>query len=169
MSGFERSKDEGDKSRRTIFIAVAIVSAVLVGGLAWWATRPSAQPAEPRLEGALRPGSPEFEQARDRLVIEFNPDEHAFVNERALGDIVITLRPTIRNFTGRTVSGLELRAIALDLANQPIKVRTVIPVPNQQGQLEPNKTFSPSILLEGIAKENRPANLKLELTGVKFK
>jgi hypothetical protein len=169
MSSFERSKVDGDKSGRTIFLAVALVSAVLVGGLIWWATRPAARTAEPRLEGALRPGSAEFEEVRGKLIVEFDPDEHAFVNERALGDVVLTLKPTIRNFTGKTITGLELRALALDLADQPIKTRTVLPIPNQLDELAPNKTFAPSILLEGIPQDNRPANLRIELTGVQLR
>ena len=111
----------------------------------------------------------EFDQIRERIIVDFDPDERALVNERALGDVVINLRPVIRNFTGRTITGLELKAIAVDLANQPVKERTVVPIPNQLSELEPNKTFSPSILLEGIRQDNRPANLRIELTGVRFK
>ena len=152
-----------------MFVVVALVSAVLVAGLIWLATRPKAQSADPRLEGAIRPGSPEFAQFGDRLLLEFDADQNAFKAPRPLGDVVITMQPTVRNFTGRTINGLELRATALDLAGQTIKERTVIIIPERQAELGPNKTMTPTILLEGIKSDNEPASLKMEITGVRFK
>ena len=164
LSAFERSKSEGDKSRRTIFLAVAVVSAALIGGLLWWATRPSARPAEEQLEGAVRPGSPEFDQARERLVVEFNPDEDATIGANALNNTVVTMNPTIRNFTGRAVGGLEFRASGLDLAGQTIRSRTFV----WDKAIEPNKVATFPIPIN-FPQENRPAQLKLELTGIRFK
>jgi hypothetical protein len=164
MSGFERSRSESEKSRRTMFISVALASAVLVGGLLWWASRPSTRPAEERLEGALRPGSPEFEQARERLIVEFDPDENATIGANALNNVVVTMKPTVRNFTGRTVNGLEFRAAGLDLAGQLIRQRTFV----WTQEIEPNKTASFPIPIN-FPQDNRPAQLKLELTGAKFK
>lgn len=166
---FEKSRDERDHTRRAMFIAVALASAVLVAGLIWLATRPRVQSLEPRLAGAIRPGSAEFAQFSDRLVLEFDADQNALRSERPLGDVVITMQPTVRNFTGRTINGLEIHARALDLAGQPVKERTVILIPDRQPVLEPNKTMTPTLMLEGIKKDNEPASLKMEITGVKFK
>jgi hypothetical protein len=152
-----------------MFVVVALASAVLVAGLIWLATRPSARSAEPRLAGAIRPGSSEFAQFGDRLILEFDPDQNATKAPRPLGDVVITMQPTVRNFTGRTINGLEVRAWALDLSGQTIKERTIILIPERQAELGANKTMSPTILLEGIKSDNEPANLKMEITGVKFK
>ncbi|HVF57479.1 MAG TPA: hypothetical protein VM934_15095 [Pyrinomonadaceae bacterium] len=169
MSSFDRDRGDADKSRRNIYIVVALASALLVAGLVALAMRPAGHEAEPRLEGALRPGSPEFEQFRGRVDVDFNADEDAIVSQRAIGDTLITMKPTVRNFTGRTINGLELRATSLDSAGEIIKARTVIPVPGRQPELEPNRTITFPVLLEGFKPGVVPAQLKLELTAVRFK
>jgi hypothetical protein len=162
MSSFGGRREEPDKSRLIIYAAVAVVALLLVGGLAYLASRPSAKPGEERLEGALRPGSPEF--PGDKLVVDFDPDENATIGGNALGNYVVTMKPTVRNFTGRVVSGLEFRAAGLDLRGQTIRERTYV----TQEEIEMNRTASPAIGLN-FPSDNRPAQLKLELTGVRFK
>jgi zinc-ribbon domain len=164
VSSFDRGREEADKSRRVIFVAVAIVAALLVAGLAYYASRPAAAPGEERLEGAvLRPGSPDFPGA-DRLIVDFNADEDAFIGANALGNYVVTLKPTVRNFTGRAVSGLEFHAAGLDAKGQVIRERTFA----RDVDIEPNRVNTPALGLN-FPPENRPAQLKLELTGVRFK
>ena len=164
-----REGESGDDgSRRTIFIVVGLVAAALVAGIVWMATRPATRQAEPRLENAFRPGSPEFEQIKERLVLEFDPNQNAGVAERALGDVVISMEPTVRNFTGRTITGLELRAAAIHPSGEVMRERHVIPVPARQATLEPNGTLTFPIMFEGFQKTNVPADLKVEITGVRY-
>lgn len=164
MPAFGKSRDDGDNSRRVIYIAVALASAVLVAGVVWLASRPKAQTATEQLAGAIRPGTPEFDGLRDRLVVDFDPDENAFKSDRALGDIQIDMRPIIRNFTGRTISGLEFHAAGFDLDKRVIRERiAVMPV-----QLDTNKVSTPNVSLV-FPKDNQPTSLKLELTGITFK
>lgn len=160
---FGRPRQEADKSRRVIFAVVALAALVLVAGLAYLATRPSARPGEERLAGAIRPGSPEF-PAKERLMVDFNPDEDATIGVTGLGVYAVRMVPTIRNFTGRTVSGMEFHAAGLDLNGQTIRERNFV----TESEIEPNKTYSPAISLNFPA-DNKPAQLKLELTGVRFK
>lgn len=170
MSQTEKNVVEADSTRRNIFIGVALVSALLVAAVVYLVTRPGPQSAEPRLENALRAGSPEFDQHRERVVIDFDPDENATTGVRALGDLVVNMKPTIRNFTGRTITGLELHAVAVDLENKVMKERTVIAIPRTgAAELDPNKTLDVPIMLEGLSKDILPANLRVELTGVRFK
>jgi hypothetical protein len=163
VPAFGRRREETDGSRRVIFIAVAVVAALLVAGLAYWASRPSAAPGEERLEGAVRAGSPDFPGA-DKLVVEFNPDENAVIGANALGNYVVTLKPVVRNFTGRAVSGLEFRAAGMDVNGKVIRERTFA----RDVDVEPNRITSPSLGLN-FPPDNRPAQLKLELTGVRFR
>ncbi|HEV2707157.1 MAG TPA: zinc ribbon domain-containing protein [Pyrinomonadaceae bacterium] len=169
FSTFERRDGEMRGSRLKLFLAIGIASAVLVAGLAYLVTRPRAQSTDPRLADALRPGSPEFEQYRERLVLEFDADQNAMTHERALGDVVVTMEPVVRNFTGRVVTGLELRATGLDLSNQVIKERTFVVIPDRQPPLEPNRTTTPMLRFEGVKKDNIPASLKVEITGFKLR
>ena len=165
MSGFERGRDEEDNSRRAIYLVVAVVALALTGLLLYLATRPSAPAAEPRLEGGIRAGSPEFAQAKERLVVEFDADQNARESPRAIGDIVMFLEPTLRNLTGRTVESVELHAAVVDLADQPVKERTVV----RQLNLEPNRVMKVPINIEGFKSGDVRANARVELTAVKFK
>jgi hypothetical protein len=163
MSSFGQRREEGDKSRRMIYIAVAVVSLLLIAGLAYLATRPASRPGEEHLEGAIRPGSPGY-PAGDRLIVEFDPNENAVIGPTALGPWAVTMKPIVRNFTGRTVNGLEFHAAGVDLKGQTIRERTFV----SRDEIEPNKVLTPSIGLN-FPQDNKPADLKLELTGVSFK
>jgi hypothetical protein len=162
VPSFGARREERDKSRLVIYAAVAVVALLLVAGLAYLASRPSAKPGEERLAGAIRPGAAEF--PGDKLIVDFVPDENATMGANALGQQVVTMKPTVRNFTGRVVNGLEFRASGLDLQGNTIRSRSFV----TEEEIEPNRTASPAIGLN-FPSDNRPAQLKLELTGVRFK
>lgn len=171
MSTIRANTEEADASRRKIFIVIALATALLVAALVYWATRPGGGAGEqPRLEGALRADSPEFAQVKERVVVEFIADQDAYESTRAVGDIVMTLRPKVRNFTGRTISGLELKATVVDLEGRPVRERTVIAIPSSgRAELENNKVAEVPIMMEGFRKEDVRANARVEVTGVRFK
>jgi hypothetical protein len=160
---FTRPAEPADNSRRVIYGVVALVALALVGGLAYLATRPSARPGEEHLAGAIRPGSPDF-PSKERLVVEFDPNENAFIGATALGTWAVTIKPTVRNFTGRVVNGLEFHAAGVDPKGNVIRERSFV----SEAEIEPNKVYVPSIGLS-FPQDNKPADLKLELTGVRFK
>ncbi len=168
MSTTPQNVAETDNSRRIVFIAVSLISLLLIGGLLYLATRPDTGggSSQQKLEGALRAGTPEFEKVRSQIVVD-KPE--ATEATRAIGDIVMTLRTTVRNFTGRTISGLEIYAAVVDSQGQPVKDRIAIVIPTRQAELEPNKTLEVPVMLEGMKKEDDRANIKMEVTGVKFK
>lgn len=178
LSSFGQSKGEEQKAQRKMFVVVGAATAILLlAGVLLFATaggrsvlnyfRPPSGPE--RLEGALRAGSPEFDQHVGRIILEFEPDNDAITSPRAIGDIIINMTPTIRNFTGRTISGLEVRAAGYDLSGQVVKERTYIVIPKRRPELGPNKTATPELLMEGIKDDTMPASLKIEITGVTFK
>jgi hypothetical protein len=157
-----------DKSPRAIIIAVAVVAAVLIGGVFYVLMRKSMRDSPPlQLENAIRAGSPDFEKYKKLIPLD---DPEADESPRALGDIVMTLHTTARNFTGRTIIGLEVHAAVIDHQNQPVKERTVVVLPNsEQGELEPNKTMFVGVRLEGMTDTDDRANIKMEVTGFRFK
>ena len=162
MASFGERREERDGSRLVIYGAVALVALLLIGGLAYLASRPSAKPGQEKLAGAIRPG--EAGWPGDKLVVDFDPDENATIGGNALGNYVVTMKPTVRNFTGRVVNGLEFHAAGLDLKGNTIRERSFV----AEQEIEPNRTASPPIGLN-FPPDNRPAQLKLELTGVRFK
>ena len=162
MASFGAKRVEPDKSHLVIYAGIAVLGLLLVGGLAYLATRPTQKPGEEKLADAIRPDSPDW--PGNKLVVDFDPDEDATIGANALGNYVVTMKPTVRNFTGRTINGLEIHAAGLDLKGNVIRERIYV----NENELETNKTASPAISLN-FPSDNRPAQLKLELTGMRFK
>ena len=156
-----------DTSHRTLIIVVAVIAAVVIGGFFYLLFRRALAPtAPPTLEGAIRPGSPDWEKY-SKLIARDEPE--ADEAKRALGDTVMTLHTTVRNFTGRTITGLEVRAAVIDHNGGTVKERTVVVIPGRQAELEPNKTMKVSVMLEGFSDNDDRANIKMEVVGFKLK
>jgi hypothetical protein len=156
--------------RWPLFLLSAIITTLLIllmaGVLHVAQRRPLGNSAvEPRLEGALRPGMPEFERYREKLVVE---GLTATESPRAMNDPAVEMNAAVRNTTDRTLSGLEVRGAILDAQGTPIGERTVVVVPTRQTALEPGETISVRILLEGISPETERAGLLMEVTGLRF-
>jgi hypothetical protein len=163
----ERQLPEKDDSRRKVIIIVAVIAALAIGGLFYFLMRASSgTTVEPTLEGAIRPGSPEFAEYAPKIFIEAPEADEA---KRALGDIVMNLQTTVRNFTGRTLSGLELRGMVVDHQGKAVRQQTVVVIPTRQPELEPNHSMAVRIRLEGMTDSDDRANIKVEVTGFKFK
>ena len=159
---------EASESNRTLIIVVAVAAAVVIALLFYLLLRAggSGRTTEPTLQGAIRAGSPQWEQYQANIALD---DPEATEAKRALGDIVMSLQTTIRNLTGKTLNGLEIRAAVVDYQGQPVKQRTVIVVPTRQAELPPNKTMQVQVMLEGMSDTDARANIKMEVTGFKFK
>ena len=155
------------KSRRTLIIFVAAFAAAFIAAFFYLLLRSAATPSAPStLQGAIRAGSPDFDKY-SKLIARDDPE--ADEAKRALGDTVMTLHTTVRNFTGRTITGLEIRAAVVDHDGKPVKERTVVVVPGRQSELDPNKTMKVSVLLEGFTDSDDRANIKMEVTGFTLK
>jgi hypothetical protein len=170
MSTSGRNIAEPDNARRMIFIVVAVISVLLILGLFFWMRSASKQdagnPQQQRLEGGVRAGTPEFEQYRQKIVMD-KPE--ATEAKRPLGDIVMRLTTTVRNFSGRTINGLEMYAAVVDLQGKPVKERTIVVIPARRPELDHNETFEVPITLEGFTDSDDRANIKMEITAVRFK
>ena len=178
LSSFEERRGETEKSQRKLFVVVGAASAVVLAALVLLFTtaagkslmqRLTGAPPADRLEGAARAGSPEFDQNVQKIFVDFYADNDASYAPRPIGDTIITMKPTIRNFTNRTLNGLELRAAGYDASGQVVKARNFVIIPGRQSELEPNKTMSPSLVIEGIRQGEMPASLRVEVTAFRFK
>jgi len=163
-----------DKPSRTLIIVVAVIAALAIGGLFYLLMRKAAAPTPAvTLQNAIRPGSPEWDQYAKRIVLDEPADCPepgapfcATESRRALGDILMTMRATVRNFTGRTIIGLEIRATVVDHQNQPVKQRSVVFIPSPlHGELDPNKTMTAAITIDGFTETDDRANTRMEVTG----
>ena len=159
---------ETGESNRTIIIVVAVVAAVLIAGVFYVLMRlgSSGPSVDTGLQGAIRAGSPQFEEYKSKIFLD---DPQATEAKRALGDIVMSLQTTVRNLTGKTLTGLEIRAAVVDYEGRPVKERNVVVVPTRQPELPANKTMPVTVTLDGMKDTDARANIKMEVTGFKFK
>lgn len=162
---------ETTESNRTLIIVVAIAAAVLIAGLFYGLMRLGGRGsnAAPTLQGAIRAGNPEFDKNKPNIVLD---EPEAFEGKRALGDTWMTLKTTARNLTGKTLAGLEITGSVVDYEGKPIKQRALVVVPSEAtgvSELSPNKTMTVQMMLEGFKDTDPRANIKMEVTGFKFK
>ena len=167
MAIADRRVETGD-SNRTLIIGVAVGAALVIAVLFYILMRAGGTggSTEPVLPGAVRAGAPEFDKYKPNIVLD---EPEATEAKRALGDIVMGLQTTVRNLTGKTLTGLEIRAAVVDYEGKPVKERTVIVVPTRQAELPPNKTMTVNVMLEGMSDTDARANIKMEVTGFKIK
>ena len=164
----DKRREAAEESRNTIIIIVAIGAAIVVGLFVLLLLRSASERPgeEPTLQGAIRPGSPQWNQYIQNIKSDEPEAEEA---KRALGDIVMSLHTTVRNLTGKTLDGLEIKAAVVDHQGKSVKERTVIVVPTRQPELAPNKTMNVQVMLEGMHDTDDRANIKIEVTGFKIK
>jgi len=128
-------------------------------------TQPVNSYSGPRLSSALRAGEPDFEQVREQIEIaQLLGTEQV----HPLNSLAVDLTATIKNNTGRTISGLEMRGAIVDAQNSTVRERTVMVIPARQTSLEPGEAIGVRVLLESISKDSERANMVLEVTGVRF-
>lgn len=167
MNPSERLNSEPDDSRRKVIIVVAVIAAVAIAGLFYLLMRATGGgTVEPTLEGAIRPDSPEFTQNQAKIVLD-KPE--AYESKRALGDIVMNLQTVVHNFTGRTLSGLEVKGVVVDHQGKPVNQRAVVVIPTRQPELENNRSIAVRVMLEGMTDKDDRANIRMEVTAFKFK
>ena len=158
---------EAGQTNRTLIIGVAIAAAVIIAGLFYVLMRASGgKIAEPTLQGGLRAGAPQFEEYKSQIILD---EPEATEAKRALGDIVMTLQTTVRNLSGKTLTALEITAAVVDYEGKPVKQRTVLVIPTRQPELAANKTMQVPVMLDGMSDTDARANIKMEVTGLKFK
>lgn len=162
----ETETSEVDNSRRNVLIVVGVFGLLLVAAIGFIISRPAAPNVAPRLENALRAGDAEFEQFKDRVQID---QVEALESPRATGDMWMKLTGTVRNFTGRTINGLEVRGKIVDSQKQVVKERTIIVIPSVQPEIAPNRTAIADVTIDNISKTADRANIEMEVVAIRFK
>jgi len=156
--------------RWPIVLLAALMTAVitlLVAAMhyvAWQEPRVST-PSPQQNEWMLQPGQPGFDQFKQQIAIE-----QVIGKEKVhpLNDLVVELTAVVRNQTGRTINGLEMRGAILDTADSTLRERTVAVIPAQQTALEKDEAINVRILLHGVERDSDRARPVLEVTGITF-
>src|SRR3982751_6871516 len=115
-------KEPNLRWRIYLFTAIITATLMLLMSGAVYLSRIVRQPAlEPEVKGLMRPGAAGFEQHREKVVVEGVVLKEA--PQPANGGVV-EINATVRNATGRTITGLEIRGAVLDPHRSPVLERT---------------------------------------------
>lgn len=157
-----------ENKKNPVFLAVMGIGTLVVAGLLVWLLMTPTPKVDttPRLEGALREG-PEFEELRRKIVIDRNEDYTT--EQRSLsGDLSMRLAGVVRNFTGKTLTGLEVVGSVVDKDGKVVREKTAIVLPSTDyPKLAPNKTMPIWVTVSGFEQTDDRANFKWQITGLK--
>jgi hypothetical protein len=168
MSYREPKIGKGPTLKIMFYLFLGLMVVALWAGLAELAKlrQPSLLPdREQPLAGALRAGTPEFEQYRKRIVLG---QPQALVASHSANNLALELTTSVRNETGRIIKGLELRGTVVDPQGSPVGRRVAIIIPTQQTAIEPDEAIKARLLLEDVRPEAKRAGARVEVTGVIF-
>lgn len=146
-----------------ILVAVVVVGAI-VGLIALRPTREEVQ--QEVLAGAVREGSPEFAALTKRIIAQTD-ENRTTQSPTGMGTIVMSIGGTIRNITGKPLTGLELNVAVVDMLNKVVKDKTVTIIPNQLEKLESGQTMNVQVSIDGFSKEDDRANIRWKVTAIK--
>jgi hypothetical protein len=161
--------EERKPTRRDYVLAGVVTLAVVlvVGGLIYSRMKGSARHpgGEPRLEGALRAGAPEFESLRERIIVE---DLVRTTSVRASGESVVELSVDVRNETGRNIRALEMSGAVVSGDGQVLFERSVIVMPAGRTGLPPGEGLNVRVVLEDVDSRAERTDVRMEIVGVRL-
>lgn len=167
MDGFLK-QPEPKKGINKIFVlgliaGIAVVAVVLI----MVSMKPSTQQIQvAALEGAFLEGSPEFEKYTKKIVCETDLD-NTQQSPTGLGTIMMSIRGKIRNITGKTLTGLELKVGVIDTFGNMVKEKTVVVIPKEVERLEHSGVMPVQVVIEGFNKDDDRANIRWKVTAIK--
>src|SRR5215213_9778476 len=104
------SSGNGKKIIGTVLIAVLL----FITTTGFYSTCTSRQGIQQQqMEGAVREGTPEFEALTKRIVIQTD-ENNTMQSPTGMGTITMFIAGKIRNFSGKTLTGLEIRVTVVD-------------------------------------------------------
>ena len=161
---FDQPEEKANKDHSRMIMAassllliIVVLLTIIVG------TRASKQPVS--LEMA-RPGSAEFDAYAP--FVKMSEIKKATAKSMLGGNIGM-LSTHIRNIGDRALTGLQLRAVALGFSNEPLKERTITPIPKTRESLGPNETMLIEVQLERIPSPRDITEMTIEIVGFKVK
>lgn len=166
MESFTTEKRDGGGSSK-LFWGIMFVGMLAVAGLlTWYFLQPAPPVQEVRLQNAVREGTPEFEFYKSRVIISENHD-FSTKSESMVGGIQMKLVGVVKNFSEKTITGMEVIGIVVDEHGKTVKEKTAIVIPTQAKQLENNKTMPVYVIIDGFKPQDDLANFKLRVSAVK--
>jgi hypothetical protein len=165
LEDIEKKPEKGSKT--AFWIAAVITGLVIAGIVVLLLTRPTTEEYQKStIEGALREGSPDFDALTKKIIVENDP-ERTTESPVAMGTIQMSIWGKVRNLTGKTINGLELKVSVVDLTEHPIREKTVIVIPRQQSSMAPSEVMPVNVVMDGFQKTDNRANIHWKVTAIK--
>lgn len=167
MESFDKQSEQ-KKGINKVFI-IALVFAVLSATAIIYLTTlmPAAEQTRTEtLENAYREGSPEFEALTKKIIISNNADKMTELRT-GIGTIVMRLTGTVKNITGKTITGLEIKVGMINSKNEVIKDKTLVIIPKEIEKLESGKETQVTVSIDGFSEDDDRANAFWKVSAIK--
>jgi len=146
-----------------VIIAVLVVAAV-VGIIS---LQPSKQQVHDQvIDSAYREGSPEFALYTKKIAIQYDAD-HSIESLTGMGTRMMLIGGIVRNMTGKTLIGLEVKATVIDSFGKPVREKTALIIPKDVDSLGPDESLPIRVVIEGFNKDDDRANVRWKVTAIK--
>jgi hypothetical protein len=151
-----------------VFLAIMGIGALLIAGLLGWLLLSPAPPKQeaPQLQGALREGA-EYEEIKKKIVVDPLSDLNTEARSLA-GGLQMNMWAVIRNFSGKTLTGLEVVGSVVDKDGNVVREKAAIVIPTNQPKLDPNRTMPISVNIDGFEESDDRSNIKWRITAIKI-
>ncbi len=167
MENFLQEPEKKKGLNKTMLVALVIGAILVIALIAVVSLKQSdKQIAEQTLQGAFLEGQPEFALYTKKITIE-TIEDRTTESPTGLGTIVMSIAGKIRNITGKTLIGLEVKVSVVDSFGKLVKDKTVLVVPKQAEKLNNGETLPVQVLIEGFKKDDDRANIRWKVTAIK--
>ena len=119
------------------------------------------------LAGALREGSPEFQEITKDIIIGTDADRTVQYPNSLNGLISMSITGNIRNKGSRTLNGLEVNAAVIDQFNGVVKEERVLVIPTQRELLGPGESIPITLTIDGFKRDDDRANIRWKVTAIR--
>ena len=160
---------ENKKNKNIIFLAAIGIGLVIVLVFLGLVSLKSStkQIQTQALEGAFREGTPEFEKYTKKIIAETNEDKTTW-SPTGMGTIIMSIHGRLRNITGKTLTGLEIKVGVVDSFGNPVKEKTTVVIPKEEvTQLATGEVLPVQVTIEGFNKDDDRANIRWKVTAIK--
>jgi hypothetical protein len=164
---FEQPKTNNEKDRSRLIIAVSVIAVMIVIGLVILVASRGSKQMTSQLEMA-RPGSPEFDSYAQFVKI-IHGENDKFTGRNMLGHNIAILRAKVQNTGDKTITGLQLRGVALGFNDEVLAQKIQIPVPRQQQLLRPGETMQVEIQIDPIPNPDQIMAMDVQLYALKLR
>src|SRR5215510_14297916 len=136
----EKKFEEPSRISAPIFLLAAGAGALIKIRLIFLLYTQSKREERPILERVVRAGTPEFDNYKDKIVFDVQPEDK-ITHPNMIGMFQIEIRARMTNRGDRTLSGVEVLAKMLDMSDKVIAINTGTPIPRIRPQpLRPGET-----------------------------